>query len=146
MNLPIDENLFEKGFCWGHFESTVDRGPRIRLNRAILRLFGKHKIKELWCYPGLQGPLLILCPPQYRLDYIKMVSEALHDEQALRLFVSPGQPIPVKQHGKIPLPAGCTGNRKITEGRQVRLIGIGFWFEVWAQEEWLNAVDDENRQ
>jgi DNA-binding transcriptional regulator/RsmH inhibitor MraZ len=146
MDFPVHDKVIREGFCWGHYESTVDRGPRIRLNMAILKLLGKHKVKELWCYPGLQGPLLILCPPRYRLDYIKMISESLHDEQALRLFVSPGQPIPLKQHGKVPLLAGCLGTRRIIEGHQVRLIGVGFWFEVWAQEDWLNAVDGDNDQ
>jgi hypothetical protein len=42
--LPLDDDILRDGFCWGLCEITVDRGPRIRLPKAVIKIMKQHKV------------------------------------------------------------------------------------------------------
>jgi DNA-binding transcriptional regulator/RsmH inhibitor MraZ len=145
--LPNDDN-FKDGFCWELFEATVDEGPRIRLPRAIIRVFEKNKVEMLWLYSDPTGPRLILCPEQNRQTYLKLAQQnlpkSIEEGKAYRHFICSGRGIEFRHHGRVSI--ASINNKNIGEkkefqvqvGGQVVIVGVGLWYELWLQDDWFN--------
>jgi DNA-binding transcriptional regulator/RsmH inhibitor MraZ len=140
MDVPLDDDAFQKGFCWGLDEITVDQGPRIRLPAAVVRTLAQHKVKGLWLYPDPTGPGLIICPDPSREQYIKLAKRHLPSSMkpadAYRTFVCAGESVRFRNHGRISITTAFHQRLKVARGEQVVIIGTGLWYEVWRQEDW----------
>lgn len=71
MILPVNDNIFNKGFCKGHYLVTVDHGPRIRLPVATVHTFVKQEVEVIFLFLDPSGPRLILCPDKCCEIYIQ---------------------------------------------------------------------------
>jgi DNA-binding transcriptional regulator/RsmH inhibitor MraZ len=141
MPLPLDDKSVEKGYCLGEYEVTVDVGPRIRLPRPILKVLKDHKVLEVWRYPDPTGQRMVICPAQNRLTYIKLAKqhlpESIEPDEANRRFICTGEPVNLSDHGQVSITLACNRNLNIVAGQQVVIIGVGHWYEVWRQDDWL---------
>jgi DNA-binding transcriptional regulator/RsmH inhibitor MraZ len=140
--LPPDNNKnLEIGFCCGTYEASVDSGPRIRFKKATVKLFKKHKVRQLWQYADPTGNRVILCPPQYRSIYIQTAKphlpKSMDAEIALRKFIFSGEPVPLSSQGRISILATCQQHLKVKAAETVFIVGMGFWYEVWRYKDWI---------
>ena len=145
MLLPLNDDIIKKGFCWGEYEVTVDTGPRIRLNRPIIRGFKGHKVKKIWRYLDPTGPRMIICPAQHREIYIKAAMQnfpsVMGVEEAYRKFICTGEPVLLKDHGRISITEIFNQHIKITSGQQVVILGVGLWYEVWKRNDRMRKAN-----
>jgi DNA-binding transcriptional regulator/RsmH inhibitor MraZ len=150
MPLPLDDNVVEDGFCWGLYEVTVDRGPRIRLPAGIIKVLESHKVKELWLYPDPTGRRLIICPEQNRPTYIAAAKQNLPDsmepDEAYRKFICAGEAIPFRGHGRISIAVKFNRDFKAEAGQQVVIVGTGPWYELWRQDDWFDACEGKTKE
>ena len=150
MALPLDDKLFEEGFCWGVYEITVDEGPRIRLPRAAAKVLEDHEVERLWRFPDPSGPRMILCPDVNRNAYVKAVKQSLAGAKdhgmAYRRFVCVGEPVTVVGHGRVSITSAVSNHMGITAGRTVILIGIGPWYELWKQDDWFGSTEGDTEE
>lgn len=149
MNTPPNDILFKEGYCIGIYESTLDQGPRLRLPRAILKVLQEHNVLQIWRFPDLSGPRMILCPDEHRGSYIESVTQMLSTladpDMAYRRFLSAGMPVMMNNHGRIPITAVISNHMKVTPDDSVVIVGLGLWYEVWKFDDWLKASDAVNR-
>ena len=150
MTLPLDDKLFEEGFYWGVYEITTDNGPRIRLPRDVVKVLEDHKVQQIWRFPDPSGPRMILCPDKNRNTYIKAVKQSLAGaadrSMAYRHFVCAGEPVTVAGHGRVSITSAVTNHMGITAGETAILIGIGPWYELWKQDDWLGSIEGGTEQ
>jgi DNA-binding transcriptional regulator/RsmH inhibitor MraZ len=141
MNFLFDDNSPTGGFCRGGGEITVDRGPRIRLPAAIVRTLTEHEITILWLYPDPTGPRLILCPDQFREEYIELAKRhfppSMEVAEAYRIFICTGEPVACQNHGRISITTVFNQRWKVARGDRVVIIGVERWYELWRQDDWL---------
>ena len=144
MRTRIDHKMLEQGYCWGEYEVTVDTGPRIRLNSAIVKVLEEHAVQELWRYPDPTGPRMILCPGQHRSTYMKAAQQnfpsSLEPEDAYRRFICVGKPVRIHSRGKVSITTACKKHCGIKEGEQAVILGVGLWYEVWRWDDWASQT------
>ena len=149
MFLPINDAIVTDGFCWGLYEATVDAGPRIRLPRAIIRILKQRKVEQLWLYPDPTGPRLIICPGQSRPAYMEAAQEnlpkSLEPGEAYRKFICAGECIAFRDHGRVSITAQFNREFKAEAGEQVVIVGVGLWYELWRQDDWLGSSSGDTR-
>ena len=137
MYLLIDDNIIEKGFCWGQFEATIDATSRLRLNNTIVNVLQEQNVFSLWRYPDPTGKSFILCPPQNRTIFLKTAQkclpESMENEEALRLFIFSGTEAALDAQGRISIIKCCLENAEIKPPKRVVILGVGLWYEVTAQ-------------
>jgi DNA-binding transcriptional regulator/RsmH inhibitor MraZ len=140
MTLPIDDKLFENGYCVGCYVATIDKGPRIRLPRVIITALKKHKVRQLWRFPDPTGARIILCPAQNRQTYVDVVKQNLPPNidpgEAQRRFICAGTPVTVADHGRVSITLVFNEHIKVVAGEQVVIVGAGQWYELWRQDDW----------
>ena len=138
---PENTNNYENGFCYGTYPVSVDSGPRIRLKKSTVKLLRKHKVRELWQYPDPTGPRVVLCPPQFRAIYIEQAKQhlpkSMDTEIALRKYIFSGQPVCIDSQGRIPILAACQEPLKVKGTDVVFIVGLGQWFEIWLEKDWV---------
>lgn len=143
---PENNKDFEKGFCCGTYQISIDSGHRVRLKKSTVKLLLKHKVDQLWQYPDPTGPRVILCPSQFRSIYIELAKkhlpESMDPEIALRKFISSGEPICIDSQGRIPILSVCQEQFKVEGTDVVIIVGMAFWFEIWHEKDW--QVNDGN--
>ena len=131
MTLPIDDNIFHKGFCRGEYEITVEQGPRIRLPREIVKVLIDHKIRIMLVYRDPTGTGLILCPNKFQGAYEKIAKAnfpaSLEFQEAYRKFICSVKEWPVKKHGKITVGKEYV---PIAQGQRLTILGAGCWYEL----------------
>ncbi len=137
----------QNGFCYGFHEITVDRGPRLRLPRAIIQELKQQKVNEIWRYPDPSGRRMILVPHKFRLSYVDTAGEYILEhfsdkEQAYRSYIYSGTSVDIKKHGKISIIASCNKKLQVEEGQRIVILGTGLWYEVWKQSDWLRKEAD----
>ena len=69
--IPMTNPAHNDNFCWGHYESTIDGGSRLRLNSDIIRIFDEHQVCCVWIFPSPAYPALIICPEQMHKKYVE---------------------------------------------------------------------------
>ena len=150
MLLPVHCDNIEKGFCCGIYEVSVDSGPRIRLRKVTIDLLKKHKVKQLWQYADPTGPRMILCPPQYRSTYVETAKQhlpkSIDAEIALRKFIFSGELVSLDSQGRIPITPTCQRHLKVKATETVFIVGMGLWYEVWCEKDWLSSGGDNETQ
>lgn len=146
MLLPLDDNIFKKGFCKGYYEVTIDHGPRIRLPVAIVSTFEEHKVKEILLFLDPSGHRLILCPDKYYDIYIRHAKKhfpaTIEAGKAYRKFICSGESIPFRHHGKVSIKTKFNRNLNILQWKTVIIIGVGSWYEIWKEDDWESDNDN----
>jgi DNA-binding transcriptional regulator/RsmH inhibitor MraZ len=141
--LSSDENI-SHGFCWGRYETAIDTESRIRLNKGIVLVLKEQKVTQLWRFPDPTGIRLILCPPENRLTYVKTAKENFPKseklEVAFRKYISPGEPATFDGQGRLILTSACIEHLKIDKNRQMLILGVGLWYEVWHYDRWIRDI------
>ena len=150
MALPLDDRMFEEGYCIGIYEATVDQGPRIRLPRPVVKVLQERKVHELWRFPDPSGRRMILCPSEHRKCYIQRIKEEFSEVEdpglAYRRYLCSGTPIAMKNHGRVSIVSAVRNHMLVEAGEVVVILGAGYWYELWKQDDWLNASDKTNAQ
>jgi DNA-binding transcriptional regulator/RsmH inhibitor MraZ len=138
---PENNSNYDNGFCYGTYPVSVDSGPRIRLKKGTVLLLQKNKVKQLWQYPDPTGPRFILCPLQFRSTYIETAKQnlpkSMDPEIALRKYIFSGQPVCIDSQGRIPILAACQEQLKVKGTDVVFVVGLGQWFEIWLEKDWV---------
>jgi DNA-binding transcriptional regulator/RsmH inhibitor MraZ len=122
------------------FETKVDVGPRIRLAKPVVDALHEHGDKTLWLYTDPTEPCLIVCPESSRKAYVELAVARLPGnmpfDEAYRRFICAGQPVPVRDHGKISIGRRAVPSFAAQPGEMVVILGVGLWYEVWRAEDW----------
>jgi hypothetical protein len=63
--------------------------------------------------------------------------------EAYRKFVCAGMPVTFAEHGKVSIISAFKRYFDVEAGQQVVLIGVGPWYELWCQDDWLNGNDKD---
>jgi len=147
---PKNDDNLTNGFCWSFYEVTVDKGPRIRLPAAIIKVLQVHKVTQLWLFSDPTGPRLIICPEQNRPTYVKLAKQNLPASmefgEAYRHFICTAEAILFKGHGRISIAAKLNREFKAEVGRQVVIVGLGLWYELWRQDDWYERCETKNKR
>jgi DNA-binding transcriptional regulator/RsmH inhibitor MraZ len=147
MLLPLDDNIFKKGFCKGNFEVTIDHGPRFWLPAAMVGTVEEHKVAEILLFPDPSGRRLILCPDKYRDIYVEHVKKlfpaGIEAGKSYRKFICTGDSIPVRRHIRVSIKTKFNKDLDIRQGQTVVIIGVGNWYEIWRQDDWEGGNDDK---
>lgn len=142
----LNNAVIKKGSYWGEYNITVDRGPRIRLNRAIVKLLLKNKVSVLWCYPDPTGPRMILCPDKHQNTYVELAKKhfpsCIDKQMATRKFICCGKSWELKSHGRIQIPPTCACRLRAERGTKLIIVGTGLWYEVWREDDWKSEIND----
>lgn len=148
--LPLDNESLTNGFCRSFYEVTIDKGPRIRLPAAIIKVLQEHKVTQLWLYSDPTGPRLIICPEQNRPIYVKLAKQNLPASmefgEAYRHFICTAETIPFRDHGRISTAAKINREFKAEVGQQVVIVGTGLWYELWRQDDWYKHCEAKNKR
>lgn len=149
MLLSLDDDIVRDGFCWGLYEITADKGPRIRLPATVIRVLQEHKVTQLCLFPDPTAPRLIICPEQNRRTYIKAVKQnlpaSIESDEGYRKFICAGEAIPFRGHGRISIAAKFNREFKVVAGHQVVILGTGLWYELWRQDDWYEHCEAKSR-
>lgn len=140
----LDDSIFKDGFYWGQYEVSVDTGPRVRLNKPIVDMLKKRKVRQLWEYPDPSGPRIILCPPHHQLTYIELAKQHLSQspdfEKAVRKFIFAGTLVSIDNQGRILITRACRKHLKIEATDSMVIIGTGLWYELWREDDWAKEA------
>jgi len=132
MDLPFDAVL-KNGFCWGEYPARIDDTGRLRLPKAIVDVLAEHGISRLWRCPDPGAKRFILSPPDHRATFVNAVmgrfSDSEDSERAWRLICS-GTDAAIDSQGRITIPKACLEHADIEPQQQVKILGVGFWYEV----------------
>ena len=146
MFLTLNDNIFNKGFCKGHYLVTVDHGPRIRLPVATVHTFEEQEIELIFLFLDPSGPRLILCPDKCCEIYIQHAKRyfpvSVEIGKAYRKFICTMEPITLRKPYRIQVKAKFNEKIGIKAGDVVIIVGVGHWFEVWQKSDWEGGKDD----
>jgi DNA-binding transcriptional regulator/RsmH inhibitor MraZ len=132
MDLPFDDVL-KNGFCWGEYPAGIDDTGRLRLPKAIVDVLAEHRVSKLWRSPDPRAKRFVLCPPDYRVTFITTAQSNFQEpedaDRAWRLVCS-GTDARIDSQGRISIPQVCLEQANIEPPQQVKILGVGFWYEV----------------
>jgi DNA-binding transcriptional regulator/RsmH inhibitor MraZ len=148
MLLPADDDMLIKGLCKGHYEATVDYGPRIRLPTPIINSLEKEGIKQIVVFPDPYGCRLIICPDKFYDQYVKMVigdrNISLKPDKAYRRLICAAEPIALRKPCRIQLKVKFNEKLGIKAGDGVVIVRVSYWFEIWRKDDWERDNDNKS--
>lgn len=137
MNLPLDDNVFETGFCWGQYEPKIDDEGRLRLPKKIVDTLTENCVTKLYRCPDPTGEWFVLCPVKYWKAFVEAARKRFADspdaEDAFKLLCS-GLPADIDSQGRIRITKTCLDQAKLQAGQRVNMLGVGKWYEVGTYE------------
>ena len=141
-HLPTDNG--QNGFCWGAYITTVAGEPRLRLNKPIIHILKHHKVRSLWLFSDPTGPRVIICPESKRKTYIELAKRNLPREidyeVAFRKFICNRQQVFIDQQDRIAFSYTWTDYLNVKPGKCVIFLGVGWWYEVWKEDDYTNML------
>lgn len=92
MLLPIDDDIFEKGFCFGQYEPKLDDESRLHIPKEVVNSLREHGVTKLYRCPDPTAQRFILCPAENWKAFVEQVKKHFEgsddSEQAYRLLCS----------------------------------------------------------
>jgi DNA-binding transcriptional regulator/RsmH inhibitor MraZ len=126
-------------------ESTVLDDGRIKLPADVLRALESLPAQSKTLYPG-RIPLakaLILCPKGFWEQWkghLQSQFPLLKTHPGAAAYLHPFKPIKWDREGRISLPAPASHYAGIGKSVSIVLIGKGYYFEVWREDEFHRAI------
>lgn len=123
------------GYLLGTYSSRVNSSGKLALVPPFNKSLKEHEVKDLWCYPDPTGFRIILCPPCFRDQYIKLAIENFPStgdpEDHFRMFIFSGRPCRIDFFSKVLIPTDCLNYAKVYTSRNVTILGMGLWMEIF---------------
>jgi DNA-binding transcriptional regulator/RsmH inhibitor MraZ len=128
---------------FGIYEVTVLSDRRIILPAGVMRQFKDRGIEEVLSgkYPARKA--LILCPETLWskwCDGLKRKFPCLRTHDGAKTFLIPWQPSNWDSKGRMSLPRQARDYAGIKANDTVILIGMNYYFELWAEEEFARIT------
>lgn len=137
MLLPLNDEIFEKGYCFGQYEPKIDDESRLRLPKEVFDTLKEHGVTKLYRCPDPTGKRFILCPTEQWKTFVKAVREQFEEspdaEQASRLLCC-STATDIDGQGRIRITKTCLNRAGLGPDRRVNMLGVGKWYEVSAYQ------------
>jgi DNA-binding transcriptional regulator/RsmH inhibitor MraZ len=131
-------------------EATVSEDCRVRLPGPVVRQLRKRRIGRLWLGVIPRVKALVLCPEVTWNLWIEGLKERFPDlntPEGFRAFVSPSRLVKMDGKGRISIKSA----RRLWEyagieiGQTVVVVGMGDYFELWAEGVFRDAMAQSER-
>jgi DNA-binding transcriptional regulator/RsmH inhibitor MraZ len=134
MLFPLDDSLLTKGFCRGEDRPRLDDESRLCLGRDTVGVLTTHNVKTLYrCPDPTGGGRFILCPDKHWRLFVKAVmrhfARSPDADTATRLLCC-ATPAAVDGQGRVKITLACLDYAHIGPGTRVRLLGVGYYYEI----------------
>lgn len=129
----------------GQYELTVLDDQRLILPSDVVRQLEDHGIEKVLAgrLPGFNA--LVLCPEALWGEWLKKLRRdfpAIETYDGARSFFTPWRPIGWDSKGRISLPRRARNHLGINAHDTAILVGTGFYFELWSEEEFNRITQD----
>ena len=126
------------------YERPVEEGGRIRLPAAVVRQQQGRGVTRVWVgkIPGKRA--LILCPEgawSGWIDSMKRLLPVLRTPDGVRTFLAASTRRAWDRKNRISIPSRLLRYARIEERESVVVLGMGDYFEIWAQSEYEEVTE-----